>query len=64
MVLFIKKESMGNETRTRLMLNNLRKSIKKDFGSKCKIYEPLCIVCRIYYALEEIEGLYHDARNI
>ena len=39
-------------------LKELRIKIKKDFGKKCGLYEPLCSCCRAWESLEILECLY------
>lgn len=39
-------------------LKELKKTIEKNFGKKCKNYNPFCTVCIIWHAFETIkEGL-------
>lgn len=45
---------------TKALLVSLRGRVEDDFGKPCIDYQPLCVVCRIHWALKEIEELYED----
>jgi hypothetical protein len=38
-------------------LKEIKKQIKKEYGTKCKDYSPLCTVCIAYNAIETLEIL-------
>ena len=40
------------------LLKELREQIKKDYDSKCRKFEPFCMTCMAYMALEILESLY------
>ncbi len=45
-----------------MRFKEMREQIEKDFGKRCKRYDSLCCVCRIWEAYDIMAQLY-DVKN-